>query len=125
MAAAPTVDSETTHTSSQSVLTDGATVDNFNASDTNLSTLQIDVDSNNPGVRIVDPDSGEVINTVTNESDASRFTATNASEDFYNVTLRETDFAAMPIDAGQNKSVTLRLVNNTTHSAPDTKDITV
>lgn len=124
-AASPTVDTEATETSSQSAVTDGHEVTDFNASGGNISTLQVDYDSDNPGIKIVDPDSGEVIKYVTNKSNPSYFVETNASADYYNTTFSESDFAAVPMAASENKSVTLRLVNNTTHSAPDTTNITI
>jgi hypothetical protein len=125
LAAAPAVDTETTDTASTSALNDGDTVTSFNASDTNISTLQADYDSDNPGIKIVDPETGDTIKTVTNSSDPGYFTETDATADYYNTTFTEADFAAVPMDASENKTVTLRIINNTNVSSPDTTNITV
>lgn len=125
-AASPTVDSETTNTATTSALTDGYTQSDFNASENvNLSTLQANYDSSNPGVWIKDADSGDIVNKVTNETHPDRWTQTDSTNDYWNVTLSEHHFGAVPMDAGQNKSVTLVLVNNTSSANPDFTNITV
>lgn len=129
-AAAPTVDTETTDTTSQSALTDGMVVENFDANASeNLSTLQVGYDSTNPGIKIVDPDTGAVIKTVTNESDSDYFTETGSASGttYYNTTFDESDFAAVPMGADENKTVTLRVINNTSMGADawDTTNISI
>lgn len=129
MAAAPTVDTETTDTTTTSALTDGATVTDFNASDTNISTLQAAYDSTNPGIAIVDPETGDTLKTITNESQPGYFTQTGTGTGvtYYNTTFSESDFATVPMAAGENKSVTLRLINDTSVPADqwDTTNVTI
>jgi len=128
MAAAPSVDTEATDTATQSALNDGDTVTTFNASaSVNISTLQASYDSTNPGIKIVDPETGDVIATYTNSSNPDYFTETGSASGntYYNTTFSEADFAAVPMSASENKSVTLRLINDTTVDDPDVTNVTI
>lgn len=125
-AAAPTVDTETINTASTSELTDGDTVANFNASDVNISTLQMNVDSTDPGLKIVDPETNETIKSITADSEFTQtYNDSTNSTYHYNVTLQQSDFSTVAMDASENKTVTLRMVNNTSASNPDTSNITI
>lgn len=126
VAAAPSVDTETTDSATQTELTDGDTVSNFNASDTaQLSTLSVSYDSDNPGIKVIDPDTGATIEYFKNSSDSSYFSVYDATNNSYNTTFNESDFAAVPMEAEENKSVTLRLIGNTTKSSPNKTNITL
>lgn len=126
VAAAPSVDTETTQSAAQSELNDGDTVQDFNASNTaQLPTLSVSYDSDNPGIKVIDPESGAVIEEFTNTSDTTYFNVYDATNNSYNTTFNESDFAAVPMDASENKSVTLRLIGNTSKSSPNTTNITI
>jgi hypothetical protein len=125
-AAAPAVDSETTATGTESALTDGASVADFNASDTDqLQTLQASYATTKPEIKVIDPETGNTIETFTNASSPDYFTSTGGSGPYYfNTTFNESDFAAMPMNAGENKSVTLRLIDNSSLDNPGSGDMT-
>lgn len=130
LAAAPTVDTETTDTASTSALTDGAVVTDFNASASdNLSTLEASYDSTNPGIAIVDPETGDTLKTVTNTSNPDYFTETGSASGvtYYETTFSEADFATVPMAANEDKTVELRLINNTevSQSQWDTTNVTI
>lgn len=130
LAAAPTVDTETTDTSTTSDLTDGTTVTGFEAASDNYSYIEASFDSQNASVKVIDPDSGDVI--ASNDSDAMEQTAaldtdTSGTNDtwYYAWNMSHDELATMPMDAGENKSVTVQFVNDTSLDNPDMTNITV
>lgn len=129
MAAAPTVDTETTATSTTSDWTDGSSVNGFEANSSNTSWIEANFDSANASIEIVDPDTGVV--HASNDSDAMGLTKNDSSGDgstdewFYNWNLSHDELATMPHDAGENKSITVRFINDSSMDSPDTTEITV
>lgn len=130
MAAAPTVDTETTDTSTQSDVTDGSNVTGFEASSDNNTYLEASFDSTNASIEIVDPDSGVV--HASNDSDAMTQTAAVDSDSdgtndtwYYAWNVSHDELATMPMDAGENKSITVRFINDTSLDNPDTTEITI
>ncbi|MFC7134326.1 MULTISPECIES: hypothetical protein [Salinibaculum] len=125
--AAPSIDSETTVTSTTSAYADGETQTTFNASDgVNLSTIQASYATTKPEIRIIDPETDTVIKTVTNASDPGYFTKTgdDGTTYYYNTTFAESDFERMPMAANENKSVTLRFIDNSSLDDPTSSDMT-
>lgn len=117
--AAPSVDST-------SPLADGGTIDDFNASaNDQLPTLNASYATTKPEIQIIDPETGATIETFTNESDPGYFTQTGGSGPYYyNTTFNESDFATVPMDAGEEKNVTLRLIDNSSLGDPGSSDMT-
>lgn len=124
MAAAPTVDTETTDTATTSDLTDGTTI-NFSANSSTKSYIEGSFDSTNASIEIVDPATGEV--HASNDSAAMKQTFSNSTSStyYYAWNMTHSSLATMPMDAGQNKSVTIRFINDTSLESPDTTEITV
>lgn len=104
----------------QTEVTDGATYTTFNASGP-IGWLNATYDSNNVALEIIDPDTNEVVNRFGNAS--SRWELYNTTSRGINLT--ESDFATMPMDANQNKSVTLRLIGNTSADNPPMTNLTI
>lgn len=125
--AAPTVDTETTDTTETSDLRDGDTVADFNASDTDqIRTLSFSVTSSmEPGVKAVDPDTGLTIRSWTNDSEAITYDTSASGTHYYDFNVNESALNNMPIASGQNKTVTLRLIGNTSADDPQTTNVTV
>lgn len=121
LAVAPTVDTETTDTSTTSDWTDGHTVTNFEANSSNTSYIEANFETDNASVEIVDPDTGVV--HASNTSDSME--ETNTTNNYYAWNLSHDELATMPMDAGENKSITVRFINDTSVENPDTTEITV
>ena len=127
--AAPAVDSETTDTTTQSALADGDSIDKFRANDTQLPTLQASYDSTNVAIEIIDPETNQVIERFENDTSSSHdyFQQTaNASGTYYfNTTFNQSDFAAVPMDASEDKTVDIKLIGNTSADDPPTTTISI
>lgn len=121
LAAAPTVDTESTATTTTSNVTDGTVIAGFEANSSNSSYLEANFDSANASVEIIDPDTGVV--HATNDSDGME--VTNSSENYYAWDIGHDELATIPHGANENKSVTIKLINNTDVDNPDTTEITV
>jgi hypothetical protein len=123
MAAAPTPDSETANSPTTSDWTDGTTVPSFEANSSNTSYIEAQFDSTNASIEILDPNTGEVhaSNSTLNQTYAD---ATNNTW-HYAWNLSHDALATMPMDAGENKSVTVKFINDSNHANPDTTEITV
>lgn len=115
LAAAPTVDTETTDTSQQSDLTDGAT-QTYNT--TTASNLSWSADSENSKV-VVEQD-GETIYSATPDP---YNTASGTS--YFNVSLADdgSDYDGLDVDAGASVTLNVTFTNNTESSSPDTTNI--
>lgn len=115
-AAAAGVDNETTNTPPTSEVTDGTTITSFNASAQQNSTLTITVSSTNPAVRAINPATNNTVVTWLNTSTTMNQTYADAANNtyYYNLTIQHSDLQYMPINSGQNKSVTLQIVDNET-----------
>ena len=122
LAAAPTIDTETTNTSSTSEVTDGTTIVNFQANSSNTSVLQASYDSQNPKVEVLNADN-ETVKTYT-ASDMNQ-TGNGTSTYYYNTTISHDVWNNVEISPGQNVTVHLRLTNNTQAESPDTTNVTV
>lgn len=124
-AAAPVVDTETTHTSTTSDWTDGTTVQDFEANASNTSHVEAEYDSTNPKMEIIDPGTGETVVSYTATDMNQTGENSTAGTYFYAANVSHDELSGMPMDAGQNKSVTVRFTNNTSASSPATSNITV
>lgn len=130
MAAAPTVDSEATDTSTESEWTDGTTEDQFNASANDQSYIEASFDSQSPAVEIIDPDSG-VVHAEYDNSSLEQTAAIDSDSDgtddtwYYGGNVSHDDLATVPMDAGAEKNVTVSFINDTTAPSPDRTNITV
>lgn len=124
-AMAASVDSETTTTTTTSELTDGATVTKFNGSDTDqIATLQASYATTKPEIQIIDPATGATIETFTNASNPDYFTSTGGTGPYYfNTTFNESDFGNVPMASGVNKSVTVRMIDNSSLADPGSADM--
>ena len=123
--AAPTVDSESTETSSTSELTDGSTV-TYNAS-TN-STLEYSADSNNSSVKIIQADPGNyTLSEFQNGSSPSELSVQDGSANNINFTIADDETGYEGVEAGAGENVTLyyRLLNDTNVDSPDTTNVTI
>jgi len=120
--AAPSVDSETTDTATTSELNDGNTI-TYNAS-TN-TTLQYSADSANSSVEILQ--NGTTLETFENTSDPPEFEVTDATNDYINFTIAddETGYSGVEAGAGENVTLTYRLINDSELDNPDTNNVTV
>lgn len=119
---APSVDNETTEDPETSEVTNNAVYSNFNASG-DIGWLNASYDSDNKALEIIDPATDEVINRIGNGS--TRWNEYNTSANKYGINLSESDFATMPMDANENKTVTLRMIGNTSADNPPTTNITI
>lgn len=121
--AAPTVDTTTSPSPETSDITDGYTHSNYNASG-NLGWLNASYDTDNPGLDIIDPETGEVVKSIASSS--SRWNEYDAANNSYGINLSETDFATVEMDANEQKNVTLRMDGNTSSdAASDFTNITI
>ncbi len=120
-AAAPTVDSESTATSSTSELNDGNTITYNESTET---TLQASFDSSNGAFKILQ--NGTELSEFQNES-AAEITVTNGSANYLNLTLAddETGLSGVEADAGESVALEYRMLNDTSLSNPDTSNISV
>jgi hypothetical protein len=116
-AQAPTVDTETTTTSTVSEVTDGMTVQNFTANGSLNSTLQASYDSTNPKVEVLNEDD-EVITSYT-AADMTKTGSTSTLE-YYNLSVAHDVWDDVPITPGEDVEVHLKLYNNTEASTMDT-----
>jgi hypothetical protein len=128
--AAPAVDSETTATNTQSALTDGDSIDSFNASNSvELPTLQASYDSDDVAIEIIDPETGAVIERFENSTTSSDpyfdQTGNDSGTYYFNTTFNESDFAAFPMGAEENKDVKIKLIGNTSADEPPTANFTI
>ena len=121
LAAAPTVDTETTETNTQSDLTDGTTINGFEANGSNETRVEAKFDSDKPKIEFQDPDTNEVLLTL----DSDDLNETNSSQNYYGDNLSHDEFSQFPMAPGENKSITVQFINNTNPSNPDTTNITV
>ena len=109
MADKPTIDTETTDTSTTSEIKEGYTINPFEANRSNSSYLEAEFDSDNPQVRAVDPENAEVLRRwgegVMNE--------TNASNNYYRLQIRHDQLENAPMEPGESKDVDIVVINNT------------
>jgi len=128
--AAPAVDTETTDTTTESALTDGQNIATFNASETEeLPTFQGSYDSANVAIEIVDPETGAVVERFENSTSTSdayfQQTGVASGTYYFNTTFNESDFAAVPMEASENKTVKIRLIGNTSADDPPTTNFSI
>ena len=119
--AVPTVDSETTDSSETSDITDGFAVADFNGSATDIGVLRATYDTDNIALEIVDPETSEVVKRIS--GDSTRFSEYDSTNNGYEITLTQSDFAAVEMGAGESKSVTVRMIGDTTADSPPTASI--
>ena len=115
MAAAPTVNTETTDTTYTSELTDGDT-QAYNA--TTSTNFSYSADSEN--AKIVIEQDNDTLYSATPDHD------TNASGTYYyNATLADdgSDYAGLDADAGESVTLNVTLTNNTEATNPDTTNV--
>lgn len=128
MAASPTTDSETTDTSTTSDLTDGTVLNGWEANGDNYSWIEASYDSQNASVEIEDPDTG-VIHASNSSMKQTAAVDTDASGTndtwYYAWNMSHSELETMPHGASENKSVTIRFINDTSLDNPDTTEITV
>jgi len=122
MAAAPTVDTETTNTASTSDLTDGGT-QTYN--DTTSTTLNWSADSPNASVEIMQD--GETLFEASPEPYEAVDTDSSGSNDtwYYNVSLADdtSDYDGLEVGADENVTLNVTLTNDTSVDSPDTTNI--
>lgn len=128
---APAIDRETTVSPDQSDLYDGATVSQFNASADAQSRIEINISTRNPEVEIIGPNDithATVTNASFEQSGAyDKATDTDGDNEFWHwkANLSHDALATVPIDAGGQTNVTLRVINNASADNPDTVNATV
>lgn len=122
-AASPIVDTATTNTSTTSDIVDGTTITGFDANASNQSYFEAEFDSTDPAVRLKDPETGEVLRVY--GSAAFNQTHSGSQTNHYARNFSHDEFQNVPMAPGENKSVTLVAVNNSTLSTPDVTNVTV
>jgi hypothetical protein len=109
------IDTETTNTVQTSALTDGDVLSSsFDGTLSQAYNVTITTTTTNPGLEVVDPDTGETLRTYTEDSDQVTQTYSGTNTYYYNVTLERDDLAGFPIEAGETKNVSLEIVDNET-----------
>lgn len=122
-AAVPTVDSETTNTATTSDWTDGSSVSGFEANSSNTTYLEASFDTKNASVEIADPNTGIV--HYSNASMQQTYADSTNNTWHYAANFSNDELATMPMGASEDKSVTVRFINDSEMDNPDTKEITV
>jgi hypothetical protein len=128
MAAAPTVDTETTDTSTTSDWTDGHTVTQFNASADANSWIEASYDSQNASVEIADNETGEVhLTNSSMEQTAAIDSSGDGSTDtwYYAWNLSHDEMDQIPMDAEESKTLDVTFINDSAMDNPDTTTIQV
>ena len=115
MAAAPTVDTESTDTTQTSEITDAGTQTYNDTTSTNLSWS---ADSANSSVEIMQD--GETLY----EASPDNYSEVNGTY-YYNVTLADdtSDYDGLEVGAGENAALNVTFTNDTAASNPDTTNI--
>lgn len=118
-AAAPTLDDETTNTMTTSDVQDGTTIVGFEANANNSTWIEASEMTADGELRVIDPNSGETVYV------NSTPTATDAANGHYAFNVTHDEWDDLPIESGQNKTFTFRLLDNTSADNPDTTNATV
>ena len=114
MAAAPSLDTESTNTTTTSDVAAGDALLDFNASASEHTYIEYTADSSNSKVAIKDPSTGE-----TYYSNASVMT-TDSTNGHYAVNVSHDKLSRVPVEANSNTTVEVVITNNTEVSSPDT-----
>ena len=114
MAAKPSLDSETTNTTTTTDVTNDSVLSDFDASASNHTYIEYTADSDNSAVKIKDPDTGTVYYKNTSVM------TTDGTNGHYAVNISHDELADMPVEANKNTTATVVITNNTEASNPDT-----
>jgi hypothetical protein len=125
LAAAPTVDSETSESSTTSDLVAGGNVDSFNASSDRNSAIEGEFDSTNASINITHPETGfEVADWSTSDLNQTYSDAANNSYR-YRINFSHDELADVPVTAGESETITVHLINDTSVDDPDVTEFNV
>lgn len=116
--AAPVIDTETTDTSTTSDVAADTTIVGFEANSNNSTHIEASSLTANASMKLIDPDTGVVYYT------NSTPTATNETAGYYAWDISHDEWENLPVKSGGNKTLTLRLINDTTVDDPDTTNVT-
>lgn len=119
-AAAPTVDSETSETSQETDITDTGT-QTYNASTS--SNISWYADSNSSKIIIRQEADGEILYEKSPDNYHHNSTSGNS---YYNVSVADdgSDYEGLEADAGENVTLKVTFINDTSASSPDKTNIT-
>jgi hypothetical protein len=118
-AAVPTFDTESTDTTTTSDYSGGETITDFTANDSKHIYLEASGMTADGEFQFRDPDLN--LSIYTNSSLA----ATDSANNYYAANDSHAALKNFPMDSGENVTVTIRAVNDTTVDDPDTKDINI
>lgn len=117
-ATAPTLDTETTYTSQSTELTDGGTQTYNESSTSDLSWVADSADS-----KVEVYQGNEMIASFA----PTNYTANGTGDWYYNYTLADdgSDYPGLDVGAGENATLTFKIINDTTATSPDHTNISV
>jgi hypothetical protein len=115
---AATVDTETTVTATQSELTTGTTIVDYAGEPLANGDVEANVTSTDPAFRVIDGETGMVVDTFSGtdlNQTGSVDTGTDGNADawYYRTNVSEA-FQKVPINAGENKTVAIKIVDDRT-----------
>lgn len=114
IAAEPSLDDETTNTSTTSDVAEGDVIEDFNASASEYTYIEYTADSDQSSLAVQDPDTG-----TTYYSNSSVMT-TDETNGHYAVNISHDDLSRVPVEANANTTVEVAITNNTEVDNPDT-----
>ena len=127
-AATPTIDQETTNTSTQSDVTNGATITSFNASSSTSTFVEATFDSAPSGdakLEILDPSTGDKVSEYETIYSNSTADVTNQSTNNYAWNITHDELEKLPVEANTNKTFTFRILDTGDEANATTFDVTI
>ncbi|ELZ96594.1 hypothetical protein [Haloferax sulfurifontis] len=113
-AATPSIDTESTNTTTTSDWTDGYTVSGFTANASNSSYVEVTFDANVSGdarLQILDPDTGETVADMESVYTNSSADVTDSTNNHYAWNISHDEFEDLPVGYGENKTFKVRITD--------------
>jgi hypothetical protein len=122
LGATPVVDTETTNTSTTSDITGSTVISNYTADPAKNSSLEFEIDSQNPEVWLVDDRTGEVVRIYSDADFTQTGTDSDQTPTYYHFrrNFSHDEFSTISGFTGENSTVSMRIYNNSNATNPDT-----